>query len=163
MTRFTTDISGWDIVRTGVTQGLGLGFIFVPLTTISFSTLAARYRNEGAAMFSLVRNIGSSIGISIVISYLAMRTQANHAALAAYVGPANLPLRHAVEIGAANVTSARGLALINAAVTRQAATLAYLQDFRLMMWITLAALPLILLLRAPAKAALPEEVGAALE
>ncbi|MGD9788834.1 MAG: DHA2 family efflux MFS transporter permease subunit, partial [Sulfuricellaceae bacterium] len=63
MTRFTTDVSGWDIVRTGIIQGLGLGFIFVPLSTITFSTLAPRYRNEGTALFSLMRNIGSSIGI----------------------------------------------------------------------------------------------------
>ncbi|MBW7886612.1 MAG: DHA2 family efflux MFS transporter permease subunit, partial [Caldilineaceae bacterium] len=67
MTLFNTDINGWDIVRTGITQGLGLGFIFVPLSTITFATLAPRYRNEGTALFSLMRNLGSSIGISAVI------------------------------------------------------------------------------------------------
>jgi DHA2 family multidrug resistance protein len=151
MTRFTADITGWDIVRTGVTQGLGLGFIFVPLTTISFSTLAAHYRDEGAALFSLMRNIGSSIGISLVISYLAQRMQINHAALAGFINPSNLALRHAVQAGIYNVGSPAGLAAINAQVSRQAALLGYLQDFRLMMWITLASLPLILLLRAPGK------------
>ncbi len=65
MTLFNTDIGSWDIVRTGIIQGLGLGFIFVPLSTITFATLAPRYRNEGTALFSLVRNIGSSIGISV--------------------------------------------------------------------------------------------------
>jgi len=163
MTGFTTDVSGWDIVRTGVTQGLGLGFIFVPLTTITFSTLAQRFRNEGTALFSLVRNIGSSIGISVVITYLSQRTQANHAALADYVNPFSLPLRQAVESGAYNLVTPQGLAAIDAEVTRQAATLAYLQDFRLMMFITLAAIPLIVLLRAPAGRAPEAELPAAIE
>ena len=153
MTHFNTNIDGWDIVRTGITQGLGLGFIFVPLSTITFATLAPRYRNEGTALFSLMRNLGSSIGISVVITYLAQRTQANHAAFADYINPFNLALRQAVEAGAYNLTTPEGLAAINGEVTRQAATLAYLQDFRLMMWITLAAIPLIILLRTPMKQA----------
>ena len=101
-------------------------------------------------MFSLMRNIGSSIGISMVISYLASRTQANHAALATFLNPSNLALKHAVESGTLSVATPAGLAAINAGLTAQAATLAYLQDFRLMMWITLAALPLVLLLKRPA-------------
>ena len=160
MTRFTTDVTGWDIVRTGIVQGLGLGFIFVPLSTITFSTLAPHYRNEGTALFSLMRNIGSSIGISVVITYLAQRTQANHAALADYINPFSFALRQATEAGAYNVTSPEGLAVINGEITRQAATLAYLQDFRLMMFITLAAIPLIVLLRAPRKkTAAAEEIA----
>jgi DHA2 family multidrug resistance protein len=152
MTGFTLDSGGADIVRTGAIQGIGLGFIFVPLSTLAFSTLAPRFRNEGTAMFSLVRNLGSSIGISVVISYLASRTQANHAAFASYIQPSNLALRHAVESGLVSLASPAGLAAVDAAVTRQAATLAYLQDFRLMMWISLAALPLVLLLRKQAAA-----------
>ncbi len=163
MTHFTTDISGWDIVRTGMIQGLGLGFIFVPLSTITFSTLAARYRNEGTALFSLMRNIGSSIGISVVITYLAQRTQANHAAFADYINPFNLALRQAVEAGGANLGTAQGLAALNGEVTRQAAILAYLQDFRLMMWITLTAIPLVFLLRTPARPAPPGAVHAAMD
>jgi len=157
MTLFNTDIDGWDIVRTGVTQGFGLGFIFVPLSTLTFSTLAARYRNEGTALFSLMRNIGSSIGISVVITYLAQRTQANHAAFADSINPFNLALRQATEAGAYSLTTPQGLAAINGEVTRQAATLAYLQDFRLMMWVTLAAIPLIALLRTPARRVVPSE------
>jgi DHA2 family multidrug resistance protein len=163
MTLFNMDINGWDIVRTGITQGLGLGFIFVPLSTITFATLAPRYRNEGTALFSLMRNLGSSIGISAVITYLAQRTQANHAAFADYINPFNLALRQAVEAGAYNLTTPEGLAAINGEVTRQAATLAYLQDFRLMMWITLAAIPLIVLLRAPVKQAAASGTHAAID
>jgi DHA2 family multidrug resistance protein len=163
MTRFNANIDGWDIVRTGVTQGFGLGFIFVPLSTITFASLAARYRNEGTALFSLMRNIGSSIGISVVMTYLAQRTQANHAAFADYINPFNLALRQAVEAGAYNLTTPQGLAAINGEVTRQAAMLAYLQDFRLMMWITLIAIPLVVLLRAPVKQAAASGVHAAMD
>ncbi|MDO9179623.1 MAG: DHA2 family efflux MFS transporter permease subunit [Agitococcus sp.] len=154
MTQFTTDITSWDIVRTGIIQGLGLGFIFVPLSTITFATLAPRYRNEGTALFSLSRNLGSSIGISVVITYLAQHVQINHAAFAEAVNPFNMALSQAVDAGTYSLSTPEGLAALDSEVNRQAATLAYLQDFRLMMWISLAALPMILLLRGP-KPALP--------
>ena len=125
MTRFTPDITGWDIVRTGIMQGLGLGFIFVPLSTITFATLAPHYRNEGTALFSLMRNIGSSIGISVVMTYLAQHIQTNHAAFADYINPFNLALRQAVESGAYSLSTPQGLTALNDEVTRQAATLAY--------------------------------------
>jgi MFS transporter, DHA2 family, multidrug resistance protein len=159
MTHFDLNTGGWDIVRTGITQGLGLGFIFVPLSTITFSTLAPRFRNEGTALFSLMRNLGSSIGISVVITYLAQRTQANHAAFAEYINPFSLGLRQAVEAGSYTVTTAPGLAAINAEVTRQAATLAYLQDFRLMMWITLGSIPLLVLLRSPVQHRVADQIS----
>ncbi len=151
MSLFSLDTRGPDIVGTGIIQGMGLGLIFVPLSTLSFSTLAPRYRNEATSLYSLMRNIGSSIGISIVISYLAQRVQINHAAYADYIDPSRLPLQQAVESGAIDLASPQGLARVNQLLNQQATTLAYLQDFRLMMWITLAAIPLLLLLRQPAK------------
>ena len=135
------------IIGTGLVQGFGLGFIFVPLTTISFSTLAPRYRNEATALYSLIRNIGSSIGISVVMAYLAQRTQINHAAFASYMTPYNQTLDNAVGQGVLDVSTPAGLAMLDQAVTAQASTLAFLQDFRLMMWVVLAAIPLLLLLR----------------
>ena len=147
MTFFTTDIGADAIVSSGVLQGLGLGLIFAPLSTISFATLSPRFRNEGTAIYNLVRSIGSSVGISLVITYLAQQTQANHAALAGYIDPLRLAVSQAVEAGTVNLSTTQGLMAIDVEVMRQASTLAYLQDFRLMMWITLSALPLILLLR----------------
>lgn len=153
MARFTTEAPAWALVHTGFTQGLGLGFIFVPLSTVTFASLAPRYRNEGTALFSLARNIGSSIGISVVITVLAQRTQVNHAAYAEFITPFSLGLARAVEAGGLDLSTPQGLSTLDAQVTRQALTLAYLQDFRLMMWVTLAAMPLILLLRVPARGA----------
>ena len=151
MTLFTTDITGWGIIRTSVVQGFGLGFIFVPLSTVAFSTLDARYRNEGTALFSLTRNIGSSIGISVVMAELQQNIQRNHAAFADYITPYNQALMKVGESGHWDINTTQGLMAINNEVQRQAATLAYLQDFQLMMWVTLAALPLLLLMRRPAK------------
>ena len=160
MTQFTTDTTGPTFIRTGIVQGLGLGFMFVPLSTITFSTLAPRFRNEGTALFSLMRNIGSSIGISVVVTQLARNTQANHAAFSEFIQPFSVALKQAIEAGVYNLSTPQGLVALNAEVTRQAATLAYLQDFRLMMWVALAALPLILLLRPAAPAGMQQTPAA---
>jgi DHA2 family multidrug resistance protein len=147
MTRFTTDIGISAIVYTGVVQGLGLGFIFVPLSAAAFATLAQRYRNEGTAMFSLARNVGSSIGISFVITLLGHQTQNSHAEIGAGMTPFHLALSAPWADQALNWTTAAGAAALNGAVTRQALTIAYLNDFRFMMYMSLCAAPLLLLLR----------------
>ena len=147
MSGFTTEVPISTIVWTGVTQGLGLGFIFVPLSTVTFSTLAAHYRNEGTAMYSLMRNIGSSIGISIVVTLLAQNTQINHAAIADVMTPFRTMLQSPWLPQAWNWHTMSGVTALNGEVTRQAATIAYLNDFTFMMWVTLLSAPLLLLLR----------------
>src|SRR5580693_312574 len=79
MTGWTPDVSQTTIVVVGIIQGVGLGFIFVPLSVVTLSTLAPERRAEGAGLYSLSRNIGSSIGISVVNSLLTRNTQVNHA------------------------------------------------------------------------------------
>ena len=87
MTQWNADVGVADIVYTGIVQGVGLGFIFVPLSAIAFATLAPRYRNEGTAMFSLIRNFGSSVGISLVMTVLGHEAQQSHAQLSASITP----------------------------------------------------------------------------
>ena len=87
MTQWNTDVGTGEIISTGVIQGIGLGFVFVPLSTIAFATLAPRYRNEGTAMFSLIRNIGSSVGISLVMTVLGHEVQSSHAVLSESITP----------------------------------------------------------------------------
>jgi len=152
MSGFTTDVPIRNIVTTGVIQGLGLGFIFVPLSTLAFSTLAPHYRNEGTAMFSLMRNIGSSIGISVVVTLLSQNAQAAHAGLAAVLTPFRTVFQAGWLPEAWDWTSVAGAAALNAEATRQASATAYLQDFTLMMWTAILAAPLLLLLRRPARA-----------
>jgi DHA2 family multidrug resistance protein len=147
MSGFNLSVSTWTIIYTGIIQGIGLGLVFVPLSTITFSTLAPHYRNEGTAMFSLMRNLGSSIGVSIMVTLLARATQVNHSVLAANLTPFN----QALSSGNWQLDSARSMAALNGEVTRQAAAIAYLDDFRLMMVIILLVIPLLTLLRNPRK------------
>jgi DHA2 family multidrug resistance protein len=153
MAGFSLDVGIREVVYTGIVQGVALGFLFVPLSTAAFSTLAPRYRNEGTAMFSLIRNIGSSIGISIVITVLGHQTQTSHAEIGNHLSAFRDALDPEVLGGLWNWTTSAGAAALNAEVTRQAVMIAYLNDFRLMMYLTLLAVPLLLLLRAPAKRA----------
>jgi DHA2 family multidrug resistance protein len=151
MTKFSLDVGIWPIVYTGVIQGLGIGFLFVPLSTVAFSTLAPHFRNEGTAIFSLVRNIGSSIGISVVVTVLGQQAQRSHAEIGSQLSMFRQSLRPEMLGGLLDWTTTGGAAALNAEVTRQSLMIAYLNDFRLMMYLTLFAVPLLLLLRAPAR------------
>ncbi|MEO8921931.1 MAG: DHA2 family efflux MFS transporter permease subunit [Caldimonas sp.] len=155
MTGFFLQMGTASVVWSGLAQGLGTGFVYVPLAAITFATLSPRFRNEGTAVFSLIRNIGSSVGISVVTTLLTRNTQIMHSRLAEQVTPFNDVL-HAQAPGA--LGSAAGLAALNATVSSQAAMIAYNDDFKLMMVLTLCAVPLVVLLRrgvAAAKDAAP--------
>ena len=157
MAGFNLDTDVWALTWTGVLQGFGLGFIFVPLSAVTFSTLEPALRTEATGLFSLLRNLGSSIGISAVIMLLSRNTQINHASLSEHVTPFD-PAWRAMLPDAWSLDTASGLAALNGEVTRQAATLAYLTDFQLMMWVTLLAIPLIFLLRRPRREPAPKAV-----
>jgi DHA2 family multidrug resistance protein len=148
MTGFDLQMNTATVVWSGLSQGLGTGFVFVPLAAATFATLNPALRNEGTAIFSLARNIGSSIGISIVETLLTRNTQVMHAALAAHVTPFSAAVRAQLRGGVAN---AHALTSLNAAVTQQAAMIAYNDDFKLMMVLSLAAIPFVLLLRKGGK------------
>jgi DHA2 family multidrug resistance protein len=89
MTGWTPAVSQTEIVVVGLVQGAGLGFLFVPLSAASLATLPAERRTEGAGVYNLSRNIGSSVGISVVNALLTMNTQVNHADLAVHVNGVN--------------------------------------------------------------------------
>ena len=147
MGRFTTDVSIPVLVWTGMLQGLGFGFVFVPLSTSTFATLSPSLRTEGTAMYSLIRNIGSSIGISIVVTLLARYSQVNHASLAETIHPFRLPITPSALPQLLDWTETTGAVALNTLVTKQAATIAYLNDFKLIMWITIFSMPLLLIMR----------------
>ena len=156
-TGFSADMPMAPVVWSGVVQGLGLGFVFVPVSMLAYATLPAHARTEAAGLFSLSRNIGSSVGISIVFTLVARGTQVNHAELAERLTPfSTTPMPPMWD-----PATVQGLAALNAEVTRQAAAIAYLNDFWLMMWLTLAALPLLALFRAPSRKAAPAPMLAA--
>jgi DHA2 family multidrug resistance protein len=147
MTRMTPEMDSSLIVISGFIQGVGIGFTFVPLSTATFATLPAHLRHQGTPVFSLLRNIGSSVGISIVQAMLTEGAIRAHADIAATIVPGNQGL---VDLPSTMSTAtAHGLALLNAEVTRQGALIGYVNDFGIMMMITVAALPLLLLIRSP--------------
>lgn len=149
MTGFSPQMDSWPVIRSGIVQGLGLGLVFVPLSTIAFATLEPRFRADATSLFSLVRNIGSSIGISLVTVALARNVQINHAELGAFIQPFN-PILAQVSPGALSGDRA-ALQMVDGLVNVQAAMVSYVNDFYLMMWVSLAAMPLALILRRPAR------------
>jgi DHA2 family multidrug resistance protein len=149
MTQFNGDVGVFEIVWTGVVQGIGLGFIFVPLSAVAFATLAPRYRSEGTSMFSLVRNIGSSIGISICMMMLGREAQISHAGLSESITPFRMALHGPGAPALWSSLNETSLLALNAEVSRQALTVAYINDFRFMMYMTFVAAPLLFLLRKP--------------
>jgi MFS transporter, DHA2 family, multidrug resistance protein len=140
MTGWTTDVSQREIITTIVIQGAGLGFVFTPLQLLAFATLPVALRTEGASLFSLSRNIGAAIGVSVTSSVLAHNAQALHEIIGGAVNPFNralqaLPLLHS--------GAPRGSAMLDGLVNQQAQIIAYSNDYMLMIFI---ALPMLLLL-----------------
>lgn len=152
MTMFTPDVSQFTIVWTGVVQGIGLGFLFVPIQTLAFATLPPHQRTDGAALISLTRNIGSSVGISVVTFLLIRNTTVNHADLVQYVSPFSEAVRSLAGT-ALDPANLPGRAMLDSLVTEQATIIAYIDDFLLMMWVAIAAMPIVFLTRRPPRAA----------
>ena len=149
MSGFSLQMDSREVVASGFLQGMGTGFAYVPLAAVAFATLGVELRNEGTAIFNLLRNVGSSIGISVMQALLTRNTQIAHASLAGHLS-AFSPAIHSLGGTFAPLSpySAHGLAMLNALVTRQATMIAYLDDFKALFVISLGVIPLILLLRS---------------
>jgi len=149
MTFFSPTMDRWPIITSGVIQGFGLGFVFIPLSTVAFVTLDPRLRTDATSLFNLIRNLGSSIGISIMAALLTRNVQIMHASLAGFITPFNGNLAAAgLPAGILGTDAGRTtLAELDGLINLQSAMVAYLDDFKLMFLITLCAAPLLLLLR----------------
>ena len=142
MVGWNTDVSARTIALTSIAQGFGLGFLFVPINTIAFATLPADTLTEGAALWTLIRNIGSSLGISIMIAQLTNMITIFHSQLVEHVTPFNDAMRLPDAMALAG-RSLRDLWDFYGLVTQQAAVIAYSNDFLLMTLISLIAFPLL--------------------
>jgi DHA2 family multidrug resistance protein len=144
---FSLDVGAADIEWNGFFQGLGMGFIAVPMTTLSFTTLSSRYVTESAAVFGLLRNFGTAVGISITTTMITRMTQANHALLTEHLTPFSAPLKAlpltVVEPGV------RSVAVLEGEITRQASMIAYINLYRGLAYFSLATAVLLLLIRMP--------------
>jgi len=149
MTGYSLDLSQGDIIWPGVIQGIGTGLVFVPLSAATFATLSPEMRAQGTSLYSLVRNIGSSIGISLVQVLLVRNTVIAHASLAERVTAASSAWHNPAVSAAFDVHVPTAAALLDGAVNQQAAMIAYIDDFWFMLFLTLLVLPLLLLIRPP--------------
>jgi MFS transporter, DHA2 family, multidrug resistance protein len=149
MTAWTPDVSEWTMISVGFLQGLSIGFLTIPINIITFATLPSELRIEAAGVYSLMRNLGSAIGISVTGALLAMNTQINHANIAAGVTPFNRALQAGAAARFWNAGSIQGATMFNHEITRQAQIIAYIDDFKLMLILAVVVLPLLLLTRPP--------------
>jgi DHA2 family multidrug resistance protein len=147
MSKFDLQVDMWALTWTGFVQGLGMGMSMITLMAIAFSTLPPQLRTEATGVYNLIRNIGGSVGISVAFTLLDRYGQVNHASLAQRITPYNAALG-ASPMGA-DLSNTHNLAMLNSLVSRQAAMISYNDDFKLMMVLSLLAIPIVLLLRKP--------------
>jgi DHA2 family multidrug resistance protein len=143
MTGFTADTSGRTIVICGLVQGLGMGLVFIPLSTVAFLTLAPRFRTDGTAMLTLVRNVASSAGISVVIANLTNMTTTFRSQLAEHISPFNDALQGPDVTRWLDLATDQGRALADQMITLQAVIMAYANDFMLLTAICVLAIPFV--------------------
>ena len=148
MMNFDLSMGVGPFITSGIIQGLGVGLLFVPLSTLAFATVPPHLRPEGSSVYTLVRNLGSSVGISIMNGLVVANTQTMHSSLAAKIIPSD-PVVRATLPRMFDPATPAGITALNAEVTRQAAMVAYVDDFRLMFIITIACMPMLLLMRKP--------------
>ncbi len=147
MTLYSLDITTLDIVLPALVQGVGLGLVFVPLSTIAYATLDNSRMAEAAGIYSLLRTIGAAIGISIVTTVLTHQTQVIWNELGAHVNVYRDAVAEYLSYLHLLPTDPRGLAILAREVDRQAQMGAMLDAFKLITLSYAFMLPLLFILR----------------
>jgi DHA2 family multidrug resistance protein len=159
MSKFSLEMDSTPLMVSAFIQGLGTGSIFVPLTTLAFATMNPSFRAEGSSVFTLVRNLGSSAGISIIEALQTNNVEVVHTGLVSHLQPGSANLA-ALANTAMNPATTAGATALNAEVNRQAAMVAYIDDFWLMVIIAVGVAPLLFLMSAPRQKLDPEHAVA---
>jgi DHA2 family multidrug resistance protein len=142
MTGWTDQTGVSEIVTLSIAQGFGFGLVFVPLSTVAFLTLPNHLRTDGTSMLTLMRNVASSIGISVVIAQLTEGSRRAHAVLSEHVTPFNHAMQMPDVRGLIDMSTDKGRAMMDALVNIQAQIIAFSHDYQLVMVVTLCAIPL---------------------
>src|SRR5713101_1096068 len=159
MTGWTDQTGVPEIVTLSIIQGFGFGLVFVPLSTVAFLTLPNHLRTDGTSMLTLMRNVASSIGISIVIAQLTEGSRRVYAVLSQHVSPFNHAMQMPNVRGRIDMNTDTGRAMADAMVGIQAQIIAFSQDYQLVMLFILASLPLTIMIGS-SKAALRAQSAA---
>lgn len=150
MTTWSLDMDYRMIAVSGFIQGMGLGLVFVPVNLIAFASLSPKYRTDGTTLMTLFRNLGSSFGISVIVTVLARNIQTSHADIGANVTSFNVPAIDPAAV--AEVLGGPGASLLymlDGEVNRQAAMIAYIDNFYMLFWLILFIAPLAWIVKRP--------------
>ncbi|HYD25919.1 MAG TPA: DHA2 family efflux MFS transporter permease subunit [Croceibacterium sp.] len=147
MAGWSLEVDRYHIVMSGLIQGLGIGLVFIPLNASAFATLPPQLRTDGSSLLNLTRSVGSSIGISVMMTLLSRNTQTSHSDLAGHITPSLTAMLDLSSLERFQQYGEAGLGMLDLMVTRQAAMVAYIDDYWLMMWLSLASVPLVLVMR----------------
>jgi MFS transporter, DHA2 family, multidrug resistance protein len=158
MTGWTDQTGVREIVTLSIVQGFGFGLVFVPLSTVAFLTLPNHLRTDGTSMLTLLRNVASSIGISLVIAQLTEGSRRVYAVLNEHVTPFNHALQMPDVRGIINMATDSGRALADVMLSLQAQIIAFSQDYQMVMFFTLCTIPLALMIGST-KAALRKQAA----
>ncbi len=143
MSRWSLQTDYNHIAWSGFIQGIGMGLVFMPMNASAFATIAPHLRTDGSSLLNLSRSIGSSIGISIVTTMLARNLQVSHSDLAVHVTPSFMQIVDFSTLDRFQDVGEAALRMVDVEVNRQAAMIAYLDNFYLMMWMTILTVPLV--------------------
>jgi DHA2 family multidrug resistance protein len=158
MTYWTDQTGVAEIVTISIIQGFGFGLVFVPLSTVAFLTLPNHLRTDGTSMLTLMRNVASSIGISVVISQLTQGTRYNYAILSEHINPFNHAMQMPEIRSLLDMATDKGRALADVIVRSQAQIAAFSQDYQMVMIFTACAIPLAIMIGST-KAALRKQAA----
>jgi len=156
MTGWTDQTGVSEIVTISIVQGFGFGLVFVPLSTVAFLTLPNHLRTDGTSMLTLMRNVASSIGISLVIAQLTEGSRRTYAILSEHINPFNHAMQMPGVRGIIDMTTDKGRAMMDVMVGLQAQIIAFSHDYQMVMMFTLCAIPLAIMIGST-KAALRKQ------
>jgi len=152
MAQFDVNVTTFDVAWTSGLQGLGVGLVWVPLAVVTFATMKPENIPQASAVFHLLRNVGSSVFISMSVAVMVRSMKINYAEMTEFVSPFNEATRLPSVMGQWSVESVPGLAAISGEIQRQAMMIGYTNAFYFFTATSLITIPLVLLLRVPKKA-----------
>ena len=160
MTGWAIEMPRWPILLAGLVQGVGMGLTFMPVNAMAFATLPMQLRTDGSSLLYLMRSLGGSIGISLTTTALTRNIQVSHEDLASHITSSSSAVIDPATADRWGSLGEAAMQAMNLEVTRQSAMIAYLSDFKLMMIVVLAFMPLILILRpSKGQASAPMPIG----
>ena len=149
MSGLNLDTDFWQLAWPGVIAGLGMGLVFVPMSTLAFDRISKDRQDEASGLYGVTRQLGASIGIAIIGAMLVQTITADHAMLNAYVTPfSHAATAYLAPLGLTPETP-QGAAVLAKEIARQAQMLAYSSIFGILGWTSAALLPLLILMRKP--------------